>query len=329
MKITKLEPEKLLDMYKWMVRQREFDERIIRENSAGRIPGLVHLGLGQEAINIGAMAAIRPDDYFTGTHRGAHGHLIARGEKTERMMAELFGKKTGLMKGKGGAMHFVNFALGDLGIDSMIGTGTVIAPGVGLSAKLRGTDQVCLCFFGDGILNTERFHTGVNLASIWHLPVVFICENNIWAESTSIYYSTNLTKLTDRAVAYGIPGVEIDGNDVIAVYEAVSEAVMRARTGSGPTFIECDTCRMGGHFEGDTQIYRTREDIEACKKKDPIPRFRKKLMSMGVLTKREVDRIREEAIEEMDRAVKFAEESEFPGAEEVYTDVFYVEETTK
>ena len=312
-----------------MVQQREFDERILKEAIAGHIPGLVHLGQGQEAINIGAIAAIRPDDYFTSTHRGAHGHLIARGEKTERMMAELFGKKTGLMKGKGGSMHFVNLDLGDLGIDSMIGTGTVIAPGVGLSAKLRGTDQVCLCFFGDGIVNTERFHTGVNLASAWKLPVVFICENNIWAESTSIYNTTNLTELTDRAVSYGIPGIAVDGNDVLAVYEAVSEAVSRARKGEGPTFIECKTCRWGGHFEGDTQTYRKEGEIEECKKKDPIPRFREKLIKMGMLTEKDVDKIHQEAIEEMDKAVKFAEESPYPGPEEIFTDVFYVEEVKK
>jgi pyruvate dehydrogenase E1 component alpha subunit len=255
--------------------------------------------------------------------------LIARGEKTERMMAELFGKKTGLMKGKGGSMHFVNFDLGDFGIDSMIGTGTVIAPGIALSAKLRGTDQVCLCFFGDGIVNTERFHTGVNLASAWKLPVVFICENNIWAESTNIYDVTNLTKLTDRAVAYGIPGVAIDGNDVIAVYEAVTEAVSRARKGEGPTFIECRTCRLRGHFEGDSQTYRTKEEIEEGKKLDPIPRFRKKLIEMGVLTEKEAAKIRQEAIEEMEKALKFAQESPFPEPEELFTDVFYVEEAKK
>jgi len=321
--------EKLLNMYTWMVRQRQLDERIAKEYAAGNIPGLVHLGVGQEAINIGAIAAIRSDDYFTSTHRGCHGHLIARGEKTERMMAELYAKKTGVMKGKGGSMHFVNFDLGDFGIDSMIGTGTVIAPGMALSAKLRCTDQVTLCFFGEGILNTERFHTGLNLASAWKLPVVFICENNTWSESTSIYDSTNLTNLIDRAVAYNIPGVSIDGNDVLTVYEAVSEAVNRARKGEGPTLLECKTCRQGGHHENDDQAYRSKKDIEDCKKRDPIPRFRKKLISMGLLTEEEADRIRQDAVEEMERAVKFAEESPYPGPEEIFTDVFYVKGATK
>ena len=167
------------------------------------------------------------------------------------------------------------------------------------------------------------------MASAWKLPVVFICENNTWSESTSIYDSTNLTNLTDRAVAYNIPGVSIDGNDVLAVYEAVSEAVNRARRGEGPTFLECKTCRQGGHHEKDDQAYRAKNDIEDCKKRDPIPRFRKKLIEMGLLTEEEADKIRQEAIEEMERAVKFAEESPYPGPEEIFTDVFYVKEAQK
>ena len=318
----RIEKEKLICMYRSMVRSREFETRLLKAYEAGYVPGHVHIGIGQEATSIGSIAAIRPDDYFTSTHRGDKGHLIARGEKPERMMAEAFGKKTGTNKGKGGHIHITNLDLGDLGTDGILGTGLVMAPGVGLAIKLRGTDQVCLCFFGDGCINTAGFHEGVNLASVWKLPVVFICENNTWAEATYIYDVTNLTNLTDRAAGYGIPGIAVDGNDVLAVYEAVSEAISRARKGKGPTFIECKTCRWHGHFEGEAQTYRSKEELEECKKKDPIPGFRKKLIEMEILTEKEADKIHQEAIGEMGKAVEFAEESPFPEPEETLTDVY-------
>lgn len=316
-----LNREKLTWMYVTMVRHRAFENQLLELYEDGFVPGHIHLSQGQEAISVGAIAAMRPDDYFTSNHRG-HGHLIARGEKPERMMAELLGKSTGLMKGKGGSMHLANLDFGDLGADGVLGTGLVIAPGAALAAKLRGTDRVTLCFFGDGCINTARFHEGINLASALKLSVVFICENNTWAEATSIYYSTNLTKVTDRAVGYGIPGIAVDGNDVLAVYEVVTEAIERARNGDGPTFIECKTCRQRGHFEGELQTYRAEGEIEECKRKDPIPRFKKKLIEMGVLTEEEADRIEQEALDEMAQVVKFAKESPFPDPEETFTDVY-------
>ena len=316
-----IEKEKLLWMYRTMVRQREFEDRVVKEFAAGNIPGFIHLSQGQEAVSAGAIGALRPDDYLFSTHRG-HGQTLAKGARTDMMMAELFGKKTGIMRGRGGSMHFSVPDINSFSFMGIVGTNLVVAPGVALSSKLRGTDQVTLCIVGDGCINTERFHTGVNLASIWKLPVVFLIVNNTWAETTSIYYSTNLTKLTDRAVGYGIPGVGVDGNDPTAVYEVVTEAVARARRGEGPTFVEAKTCRWRGHFEGDTQTYRTKEEIDECMKKDPIPRFRKELIEMGVLTEKEADKIRQEAVEEMDKAVKFAEESPFPEPEEVLADVY-------
>jgi len=316
-----IEKEKLLWIYRTMVRHREFEDRVVKEFAAGNIPGFIHLSQGQEAVSAGAIGTLRRDDYLFSTHRG-HGQTLAKGARTDLMMAELFGKKTGIMKGKSGSMHFSVPDINNFSFMGIVGTNLVVAPGVALSCKLRGTDQVTLCLFGDGCINTERFHTGVNLASIWKLPVIFLCVNNTWAESTSIYYSTNLTKLTDRAVGYGIPGVGVDGNDPIAVYEVVAEAVARARKGEGPTFIEARTCRQRGHFEGDTQAYRKKGEIEECKEKDPIPRFRKKLIQMGVLTEKEADRIHQEAVEEMDKAVKFAAESPFPDPEEVLADVY-------
>jgi len=315
-----VEKEKLIWMYRTMVRNREFEERVAQEFAAGKVPGFVHLSQGQEAIAAGAMAAIKEDDYIITTHRG-HGELLAKGGRPDQMMAEIYGKKTGIMKGKGGSMHFADPLIGDIGADGVLGTGPVMSCGVGLSSKLQKDGRVTICFFGDGQINTGRFHEAVNLASCWKLPVVYLCENNRWAESTSIYDSTNLTRLTDRAVAYNIPGVAIDGNDVLAVYETVVEVVTRARKGEGPTFIEAKTCRWRGHFEGDTQSYRTKEELDECRKNDPIPRFKKKLLEMRVLTEEEVERIHQEAVEEINDAARFAEESPYPEPEEVYTDV--------
>jgi pyruvate dehydrogenase E1 component alpha subunit len=316
-----IEKEKLIWMYKTMARHREFEQRVQKEFAAGNIPGFVHLSQGQEACAAGTMAVLRADDYIATTHRG-HGHLIAKGGNMNKMLAELYGRKTGIMKGKGGSMHFTDMDVGDLGASGILGITVVIATGGAISIKLRGTDQVAVCFIGDGTLNTGSFHEGLNMASAMKLPLVVICENNMYAETTSPYDATNLTELTDRAAGYNIPGVAVDGNDVLAVYEAVGEAVAKARRGEGPTFIEAKTCRWRGHYEGDPQDYRTEEEIEECMKKDPIPRFREKLIKMGVLTEKEANKIYQEALEEVDKAVKFAEESPFPDPEEVLTDVY-------
>jgi TPP-dependent pyruvate/acetoin dehydrogenase alpha subunit len=316
-----IEKEKLVWMYRTMVRIRTFEEKVGEEFAAGKIPGFVHLSSGQEANPAGVCANLRPDDYITSNHRG-HGHLIAKGLKLDVMTAEVFGKKTGVNKGKAGSQHLTDMAVGCLGAEGIQGTPVPVAVGAALSAKLRGADQVAVAFIGDGTLNTGRFHEGLNLAAAWKLPLICYCENNIWAESTNIYDVTALTNITDRAVGYGIPGVAVDGNDVLAVYEAVHEAVARARRGEGPTFIEGRTCRRRGHFEGDTHLYRTQEEKDECLKRDPIPKFRKKLIEMEVLTEGEADRIDQEVAEEMDRAVKFAEESPFPEAEEVCADEF-------
>jgi len=237
-------------------------------------------------------------------------------------MAELYGKKTGYNKGKGGSMHIADIEIGILGANAIVGAGIPIAGGAALSAKMRGTDQVAICFLGDGATNTSRFHEGVNLAACWNLPVVYVIENNLYAESTSISEACKLTNLSDRASAYGIPGKTVDGNDVLAVYEAVGEAVARARQGQGPTLIECKTYRHRGHFEGDPQTYKTKEEIEEWLKKDPIPRFKKQLIGMGVLTEEAADKIVQEMNQEIERAVKFAVESPLPAPEEALEDVY-------
>ena len=316
-----IEKEKLIDMYRVMVRIRTFEERVAKEFAAGNILGAAHLYAGEEAVAAGACANLRPDDYIISTHRG-HGHLIAKGGKTERMMAELYGKKTGYNKGKGGSMHIADMEIGILGANAIVGAGVTIAGGAALSAKMRGTDQVMICFLGDGATNTGRFHEGVNLAAIWDLPVVYVIENNIYAESTSISAVCKLVNLSDRAKAYGIPGKTVDGNDVLAVYEAVGEAVTRARKGQGPTLVECKTYRLRGHFEGDLQTYRTKDEVSEWLKKDPIPRFRKHLTSTGVLTEDDADKISQKMKEEIEKAVKFAEESPYPAPEEALEDVY-------
>jgi TPP-dependent pyruvate/acetoin dehydrogenase alpha subunit len=227
--------EVLVNIYQTIVRIRAFEERVFKEFTAGNIPGFVHLYTGQEAVAAGVCASLRPDDCITSTHRG-HGHLIAKGGRTDRMMAELFGKATGYNKGKGGSMHIADVSLGMLGANGVVGAGIPIATGAALSAKLSKTDQVAVSFFGDGATNTGRFHEGVNLAACLSLPVIYVIENNGYAISVPISYSCKLVDMADRATAYGIPGVTVDGNDAIAVYEAVSEAVSRARQGGGPTY---------------------------------------------------------------------------------------------
>jgi pyruvate dehydrogenase E1 component alpha subunit len=313
--------EKLIEMYRVMVRIRTFEERVAKLFAVGKIPGAAHLYAGEEAVATGTCANLRSDDYIASTHRG-HGHLIAKGGKTDRMMAELYGKKTGYNKGKGGSMHLADIDIGILGANAIVGAGIPIAGGAALSAKMRGTDQVAISFMGDGATNTTRFHEGVNLAAIWDLPIVYIIENNLYAESTSLAAACKLTNLSERAKAYGIPGKTVDGNDVLAVYEAVGEAVARARKGEGPSIVECKTYRHHGHFEGDPQTYKPKEEVEEWMKKDPIPRFRQQLIEMGVLTEESASKIDQEMSREIDNAIKFAEESPYPAPEEALEDVY-------
>jgi len=316
-----IDKDKLIAMYRTMVRIRMFEERVSKEFAAGNIPGFCHLYIGEEASGTGACAALRPDDFITSTHRG-HGHVIAKGGKTDKMMAELFGKKTGYCKGKGGSMHIADTDLGILGANGIVGAGITLAGGAALSAKMRGTDQVVICFLGDGASNRGTFHEGINMAAIWQLPVVYIIENNLYAEKTRISDTYRMQNLSDRAGAFGIPDVTVDGNDVVAVHEAVQIAVERARNGEGPSLIETKTYRMHGHFEGDPQTYKPAEEVEEWKKKDPIDMFRKRLAEMKVMTEQDAEKIDTEIAGEIEEAVKFAKESPFPAPEEALEDVF-------
>ncbi len=312
---------KLIDMYRMMVRIRTFEDRVAQEFASGAVPGAAHLYSGEEAVATGACANLRLDDYITSTHRG-HGHLLAKGGQTDKMMAEIFGKKTGYNKGKGGSMHIAAPEIGILGASGIVAGLVPVAPGAGLSAKMRGTDQVTICFVGDGTTNSGRFHESVNLSACWNLPVIYVIENNLYAESTRISATCKLVNLSDRAAAYGIPGMTVDGMDVLAVFQTVGEAVSKAREGEGPSMIECKTYRYHGHFGGDPQTYKPKEEVEEWLKKDPIPRYRKYLIDNAVLTQEEADTINEEVAEEIEKAVKFAKESPYPAPEEALEDVF-------
>ncbi|SFH59170.1 pyruvate dehydrogenase E1 component alpha subunit [Tindallia magadiensis] len=316
-----MEKDLLLNMYRKMQEIRIFETRITELFAEGKIPGFVHSYLGEEAVAVGTCSNLKTTDYITSTHRG-HGHLIAKGGQLNEMMAELYGKATGYCKGKGGSMHIADVDLGILGANGIVGGGFTIAAGAGLASKLQKKDDVTVCFFGDGASNQTTFHEGINLASVWDLPVVFVCENNMYGISLSQEKHQKIKDVSDRAVAYGIPGVTVDGNDVVAVYEAIKEAVKRARNGEGPSLIECKTYRHRGHFEGDPTNYRPDEEVQQWKAKEPVGRFRKKLLEMEICEESELNTIDEEVTDQVEEAIKFAEESPDPVVEEAVQDVY-------
>jgi len=308
-------------MYRKMVEIRLFEEKVFELYGQNLVPGTIHLYTGEEAIAVGVCSTLQKEDYITSTHRG-HGHCIAKGAELKRTMAEILGKKTGYCKGKGGSMHIADFNIGMLGATAVVGAGLPIAVGAGLSVKLRGTDQVVACFFGEGASNQGTFHESINMASTWKLPVIFVCENNLYAMGTRQSRVMNIENIADRAVAYGIPGVVVDGNDVLAVYEATQRAVERARKGEGPTLIECKTYRHKGHSRVDPAKYRPKEEVEKWLAKDPIKRFKEKLLQTNTLTESEIQQIEKEVSDEIEEAVKFALESPYPAPEEALEDVY-------
>ncbi len=312
---------KLVEMYREMLLIRSFEEKVFDLYSQNLVPGTIHLYGGEEAVAVGVCSNLREDDYITSTHRG-HGHCIAKGAEPKRIMAEILGKQTGYCKGKGGSMHIADFSVGMLGATAVVGAGIPIAMGAGLSIRLRGTEQVVACFFGDGASNQGTFHEAINLAATWRLPVIFVCENNLYAMGTRQSIVMLIQNIADRAVAYGIPGVAVDGNDVLAVYEATHKAVERARKGEGPTLIECKTYRHKGHSRIDPAKYRPEEEVEEWLLKDPINRFKKRLLHTNVVTEAEIEQIEKEILTEIEKAVKFAMESPYPAPEEALEDVY-------
>ena len=305
-------------LYADMVRIRRFEEEVFEFYKRGLMPGLAHLYIGEEAVAAGACAAIRPDDYLSSTHRG-HGHLIARGADTKKMMAEILGKRDGYCRGKGGSMHIMDMSLGILGANGIVGGGIPIATGAGYSCRYRGTDQVVLCFFGDGASNEGTFHESINMAAAWDLPVVYIIENNLYGITVNIERVTKEHDLARRAVGYGIEGVTIDGNDAALVYETVSKAVAHARAGRGPTLIECKTYRQHGHNGNDAGAYRAPGELEFWKSRDPIRLFEES----GALSPAVREELRAAAEREIREACAFAEASPYPAPDELMRDIFY------
>lgn len=319
--MAELTKEKLLWIYERMRLIREFEDRASELFAAGKIPGFVHLYAGEEAIAVGMCAMLTDDDFITSTHRG-HGHCIAKGVDVNEMMAELYGKASGACNGKGGSMHIADVTKGMLGANGIVGAGGPLACGSALMAKVKDTDQVTICFFGDGAAEQGTMHESMNLASIWKLPVVFVCENNGYAQTTPAHYHCAAEDIADRATAYNIPGFSVDGTDLFAVYEAAEEAVARARRGEGPTLVECKAFRYYGHFEGDNLSYFTEEERARNRERDPIDKFRQRVLERGLLTEEELAEIDDRVKQAVDDAVEFAEEAPYPDPEECFTDVY-------
>jgi len=319
-----LSKSRLTEIYSRMFRIRKFEEKTAELFSQGLIPGLVHLYIGEEAVAVGVCSNLTQHDYVVSTHRG-HGHCIAKGGDVRKMMAELLGRSTGYCKGRGGSMHIIAPEIGVMGCSGIVGAGIPIAAGLGLASNVKKADTIVACFFGDGASNTGTFHEGLNLAAAWKLPVVFVCENNLYAISVPMKKSTPIENVADRAVAYGIPGIIVNGMDVIAVYEAFREAAERAKAGKGPTLIECKTYRFRGHFEGDPKgggIYRSEEEMTEWRSKCPIFAFKAKLIESKTFTEKEAQEIEQKIVKEIEEATEFAKDSPYPSASEVKHNVF-------
>ncbi|SHJ35834.1 thiamine pyrophosphate-dependent dehydrogenase E1 component subunit alpha [Propionispora hippei] len=317
----KVEKETLLKWYKKMLHTRFFESQVDAFFAKGMIHGTTHLSIGQEAFAIGSTGALREDDLITSTHRG-HGECIGKDADVNLMMAELMGKSNGYCKGKGGSMHIADLEKGNLGANGVVGGGFAIAAGAAMTQQMKKTGKVVLCYFGDGASNEGSFHEALNLASIWKLPVVFMCTNNKYGMSMSTERSMNVETVASRAAAYGMPGVTVPGNDVLKVYEATLEAVERARRGEGPSIVEGLTYRWLGHSKSDANRYRTKEEIEEWKTKCPIKAFEKYLMENKVATREELDAITATAKEDIAQAVAFAQAGSYPGIETLEEDVY-------
>ena len=321
--MTGLPHEVLRDIHRRMVRIRLFEEAAGRIFEAGRMPGFIHLYVGQEAVAAGVCAALRDDDQVSSTHRG-HGHLVAKGGDLRRMMAELMGKATGYCGGKGGSMHVCDLDLNMLGANGIVGGGVPIAVGAGFANKYRANGAVSVAFFGDGATNIGAFHEAANMAAALDLPVLFVCENNEYAEYTRRDETMAIDDVVERAAAYGMPGTKVDGMDAVAVFEATTAAADRARQGGGPSFIECKTYRYYNHHGVQTlgMKYRSDDEVAQWRGKDPIPRHEDLMVSAGAMTLNEIEAVRDEIAAEVDAAIEFAEQSPMPDPADLITDVY-------
>ncbi|MHA1798919.1 MAG: thiamine pyrophosphate-dependent dehydrogenase E1 component subunit alpha [Candidatus Helarchaeota archaeon] len=317
-----LSEKKLLEMYETLYKIRNFELRIYDVFGEGVIPGTLHTYIGEEAVATGVCANLTKNDFITSTHRG-HGHCIAKGASLNYMMAELFAKKTGYCKAKGGSMHIADFDIGILGANGIVGGGLTIAPGAGLTCKLKyNNERVTACFFGDGASNQGTFHEGINLASAWKLPVIFVCENNLYAMGTRQNKVSNITDIADRAKGYGIPGVIVDGQNVLDVYEKTKAAVERAKRGEGPTLIECKTYRYKGHSKYDPATYRDPQELNKWIERDCIKIYKNKLVSNYNIQEQELNKIEKLVEEEIEQAIDFAKESPEPELIDALNDVY-------
>lgn len=324
MTVPSLDIDDLVEMQRRMLRVRYFDEAVRVFAKRGQLPGNVHLSIGQEAEVVGACYALRDDDWMTGNHR-SHGHPIGKGAPLGPLMAEIFGKATGVCKGKGGSMHLADFQVGSLGESGVVGSAIPIATGAAFSSRVRGSDQVALCFFGDGAANQGGLHESMNLAAIWKLPAIYLCENNQYAVTTPARQSSSVERIAQRGVAYGMPGVTVeDGQDVLAVYDAVATAVARARAGEGPSLVEVLTYRYSEHSEGlrHAGLYRPSDEVADWTARDPIVRFRAVLAEQHGITDEVLDGLDAEVREEVDAAVAFAQESPLPAPEDAFADLY-------
>jgi TPP-dependent pyruvate/acetoin dehydrogenase alpha subunit len=296
----------ILNLYQRMALIRQFEMKAKEVFRTGRMPGFIHVYIGQEAVAVGVCAQLKNDDYVASTHRG-HGHALAKGVPPRDAMAELVGAVTGCSGGRGGTMHLYDPTCGFLGSNGVVPPGILIATGAGLSAKLRKTEQVAVAFFGDGGSNNGAFHEGLNMAAVWDVPVVFVCENNLYATEMPFANATKNTNVASRAAAYGMPGIQVDGNDVLDVYQKAGEAIERARSGGGPTLLECLTYRWFGHHEGDPGVaYRTKEEIASWKERDPLKRLRTRAIEANLVKPEEFDRVDEEIAGVIEDAAAYA-----------------------
>jgi len=315
--------EELLRLYRIMLTIRRFEERVVIDYQSGAIPGIVHSYIGQEAVATGVCSNLRRDDRIISNHRG-HGHCIAKGADLNRMMAEIYGRKTGYCKGKGGSMHIADFSIGMLGANGIVAGGLPISAGAALAAQLEGGDKVVAVFFGDGATNEGEFHEVLNLATIWKLPLIFACENNLYGVNTSVKYATGLDHISERATGgYGIPGVIVDGNDVVAVYEAAKKAVAEVRAAKGPVFLEFMTYRWRGHYEAPgLPDLRPADELAYWKRKCPVTGFERRLLKENVATKQTLKDINAQVMRQIEDSVNYALASPLPAPEDALEDVF-------
>jgi pyruvate dehydrogenase E1 component alpha subunit len=318
-----LTQERRIEMYRRILKVRYFEETVIAQHKSGQIPGPLHTSVGQEGAIVGACMALRDDDVVVGTHR-SHGHPIGKGAELPALMAEVMGRKTGICKGQGGSMHLADFSVGVIGESGIIGAGIPLATGAGLSARVRGTDQVALCFFGDGASNEGTFHESLNMAAIWKLPVIYFCENNLYGATTPVRDVIPVDDIADRAAGYAMPGRIVDGQDAHAVYEVVSQAVQEARSGRGPSLIEAKTYRFGEHAESliIPVAYRDPAEVDRWRERDPVGICRRKLLDDRVLSDEQARRIEEEVTALVDAALAFARESDFPDPDETFRNLY-------